>query len=172
MKDIKLYKSPIKSLRLLFLSSIFVIPSLYFILVEKDSKNTFVYSLCFFGIGFLLSIFNILDKRVQIIINEIGIWDRSTKEEIIKWEHIEQAYSIEIYKQIFIPLITNENFISKKKLYKWASFLNGISGGQKINLNFSYIKIDIDKAVDFINMMTTKNIEERKKIIELHKGKL
>ena len=166
MKEIKLYKSPIKSLRLLFLSSLFFIPSLYFILIEKSPNSAFFSALGFFGIGFSLSLFNILDRRVQIIINEIGIWDRSLNEEIIKWEFIEKAYAIEIHKQIFVPLKTNKNFKPRKKLYKWASFLNKISGGQKVNLNFSYIKIDIHKVVDFINIMKSENITERKKLIK------
>lgn len=172
MKEIKLYKSPIKSLRLFFLSSIFVIPSLYFILTEKNFKSSYLLVLGFFGIGFLLSLFNIIDRRVQIIINEIGIWDRSTNEEIIKWEFIEKAYTIEIHKQIFVPLKMNKNFKPRKNLYKWASFLNKISGGQKVNLNFSYIKIDTHKVVDFINVMESESITERKKLIESYLSEL
>ena len=88
MKEIKLYKSPIKSLRLLFLSSIFVITSAWIIMTESKPDNSFWFCLCFFGIGFLLSLYNILDGRAQIIITKLeefrdlngGVWDTYREE--------------------------------------------------------------------------------------------
>lgn len=172
MKEIKLYKSPIKSLRLFFLSSLFVIPSIWFIITEKQTKYIFWFCLCFFGIGFLISIFNILDRRVQIIVTKIGIWDRTINQETIKWEFIEEAYDIEIHKQVFISIKTDERFVMKKKLYKWANNLNQKVGAQKINLNFSYIKIDIEKMVTFINIMKTEEIQGREKLMELYENRI
>jgi hypothetical protein len=172
MKEIKLYKSPLKSLRLFILSSIFVIPSIWFITTERQTEKTFWFGLCFFGIGFLLSLFNILDRRVQIIITKIGIWDRTSRQGIIKWEYIENANDVQIFKQIFIALKTNEKFVIKKKLYRWAKNLNNAVGGKEANLNVSYIKVDIEKFITFINVMRDENIEGREKVMEMYEDRI
>ena len=126
MKEIKLYKSPLKSLRLLFLTSVFVIPSIWLITREKQTDKVIWFCLCFFGIGFILSLFNILERRAQIIITKNGIWDKTSRQGIIKWEYIEYANEVNVFKQVFVALKTNEKFVIKKKLYKWV-------------LDFSYI---------------------------------
>ena len=172
MKEISLYKSPFKSLRLFLLSSIFVIPSIWFITSENETDKIFWFTLCFFGIGFVLSLFNILDRRTQIIINKIGIWDRTLRQETIKWEYIKDANHIEIYKQVFVTLKTNEKFVPRKKLYKWAEYLNKSVGGEKVNLNVSYIKIDLEKFVTFINIMKKENIEDRENVMKMYENRI
>ena len=172
MKEINLYKSPLKSLRLLFLSSVFVFPSIWFIITEKETEKIFWFSLCFFGIGFVLSLFNILDRRAQIVISKIGIWDRSLRQEMIKWECVKDAYEIQIYRQFFIALKTDESFVSKKKLYKWAKYLNNAVGAQEVNINISNIKVDTDKFVTFINIMKSENVENREQIIAMYEDRI
>jgi hypothetical protein len=172
MKEINLYKSPLKSLRLMFLTSVFVIPSIWFIITEKEVEKIFWFCLCFFGIGFVLSLFNILDRRVQITITKIGIWDRSLRQGIIKWEYIENANDVQIFKQVFVALKTNKNFVMKKKLYKWAKFLNNAVGGQEVNLNVSYIKVDMEKFITFINIMKRENIEDREKVMGMYENRI
>ncbi len=172
MKEIKLYKSPIKSLRLFFLSSIFVIPSAWIIITDSKPDNSFWFCLCFFGIGFLLSLFNILDRRAQIIITKIGIWDRTLRQGIIKWDFIEGANQLQLFSQVFVALQTNENFVPKKKLFKWAKNLNNFVGGKEVNLNVSYIKIDMEKFVTFIDIMQSENIETREKVMEMYESRI
>ena len=60
MTEIKLYKSPIKSLRLFLLSSLFVIPCAWLIF-KGDNSWEFWLALCFFGLGYIVSLFNIID---------------------------------------------------------------------------------------------------------------
>jgi hypothetical protein len=172
MKEIKLYKSPLKSLRLLFLTSILVIPSIWLITKDKETDKIIWFCLCFFGFGFLLSLFNILDRRAQIIVTKIGIWDRTSRQGIIKWEYIEDANDVQIFKQVFVALKTNENFVMKKKLYKWAKFLNNAVGGQEVNLNVSYIKVDLEKFITFINIMKSENIEDREKVMGMYENRI
>lgn len=145
MTEIKLYKSPIKSLRLFLLSSIFVIPCAWLIFAKGNNDWDLWFPLCFFGLGYLVSLFHILDRRVQIIINRNGIWDRTTKLGIIEWESIKAAYEIEVYKQKFISVVGNEKLKSKKKIYGWASYLNRKIGTQDINLNISQIQVNAEK---------------------------
>ena len=172
MKEIKLYKSPLKSIRLLFLSSIFVIPSIWFITTEKETDKVFWFCLCFFGIGFVLSLFNILDRRAQIIITKIGIWERTSRQGIIKWEYIEDANEVNIFRQVFVALKTNEKFLVKKKLYKWTKYLNNAVGGKEVNLNVSYVKVDMEKFITFLYIMKSEDIESREKVMEMYKDRI
>ncbi len=70
---------------------------------------------CFFGLAIPIGFFHLFDKRPQVIINEIGIYDRTTHNEFINWEIIKDAYPINIYGQDFICLLVSENFRPSKK---------------------------------------------------------
>jgi len=172
MEEIKLYKSPLKSLRLLFLSSLFVIPSLWLLLKNEKAETSLLFCLCFFGIGFLLSLFNIVDRRPQIILNKNGVWDRSTNEEVIKWEIIKSANEINIYKQIFVCLKLDKSFVPKKKQYSWAKKLNNSIGAKDVNLNVSYIKVNIEKLMTLITLLSQEKIENREELLKLYSSKL
>lgn len=172
MKEIKLYKSPIKSLRLLFMSSLFVFPSIWFIINEDETKIIFWLCLLFFGIGFLLSLYNILDRRPQIVITKFGIWDRASGQGTIKWESIEEANEVQVYKQVFVALKTNESFVVKKRMYSWAKNLNKMVGAQDVNLNISYTKVDVEKFITFINILKNENVEDREQVMEMYKYRI
>ena len=172
MTEIKLYKSPFKSLRLLLLCSIFVIPSAWLIFATENNDWQLWCSLCFFGLGYIVGLFHILDRRVQIIINKNGIWDRTTKLGLMQWELIKKAYEIEIQKQKFISIVASKKLKSKKKIYAWASYLNRKIGAQDINLNISQIKVNAEEMVMLINILKNEPIEGRDKVIEMYKDKL
>lgn len=171
MREIKLYKSPLKSLKLVVLSSIFVLPSIWFIM-NKEDEIILWFCLCFFGLGFVLGLLNMFDRRAQIIINKVGIWDRTTKQDIIKWEFIENAYDVNVHKQLFISFKTNKKFVPKKKMYKWAKFLNKSVGAQNLNINVSYIKADIEKLLTLINILKNEPIENREQVIEIFRSRI
>ena len=165
MTEIKLYKSPIKSLRLFLLSSIFVIPSAWLI-YKGDNNWKLWFPLCFFGLGYIVSVFNILDRRVQIIITKKGIWDRTTKIGLMEWEFIKEAYEVQVYNQKFISVTVDEKLKSRKKLYAWASYLNRTVGAQDINLSISQIKVNAEKLLTLIDILKNEPIEKRNEVIE------
>ena len=172
MTEIKLYKSPIKSLRLFLLCSIFVIPCGWLIFFKGYNEWEGWLTLCFFGLGFLVSLFHILDRRVQIIINRNGIWDRTTKLGLMEWELIKEAYEIDVEKQKFISIVADEKLKSKKKTYAWASYLNKNIGAQDINLNISQMKVNAEKMVTLIDILKNEPIENREEVIEMYKDRL
>lgn len=172
MKEIKLYKSPMKSIRLFVLSSIFVIP-IFWIITSSDKIDTSMWiSILVFGSIFFFSLFNMIDRRSQIIINKIGIWDRSINQDVIKWELIKGANETNVYKQIFISLDLDKDFIIKKKQYKWAKKLNELFGAKEINLNLSYIKVDLEKFITLIEVLSHSQIEEREHLIDLYRDRI
>lgn len=95
----------------------------------------------FFGLGIPVALFQTFDRRPQIIITENGIWDRTTKQDEIKWGQIKGAYPLDIFKQKFVSLVVDDTFVLKRNLYKWAAKLNEETGAQKVNLRLANLKL-------------------------------
>jgi len=164
-----LYKKPLKGLKLLALTIPFVAIGIWMINIEPFGTLNYIMGwlgISFFGLGIPIGLFQIFDRRPQVIISENGIWDRTTKQDEIKWEQIQEAYPLDIYKQKFVSLVVDDTFVTKKNLYKWAAKINEAIGAQKINLPVSQLKIDEHKMTDFINEMITTEKANRPNIIK------
>ena len=118
------------------------------------------------GLGIPVGLFQLFDKRPQIIINENGIWDRTTNQNEVKWEQIQGAYPLDIYGQEFISLVVDDTFVFKRKQYKWAAKINEAIGAQKLNLHLSQLRIDKNKMTSFIQEMTETEKRNRPSIIK------
>ncbi|GEM55714.1 hypothetical protein B0A58_16110 [Flavobacterium branchiophilum NBRC 15030 = ATCC 35035] len=154
MTELKLYKSNSKGFKILAMSLPFVSIGIW--MIAENHNGTFDFYMgwfitSFFGLGILIIIFNFLDKRPQIVIYENGIWNRTTKQNEIKWEQIKECYLIDIYNQKFISIVTNETFALKKNTFSWLNKLNKYVAAQEMNINLGLINIDENKLTDFIN---------------------
>lgn len=154
------------------MSSLFVFPSIWFIMNENETKIILWLCLLFFGIGFFISLYNILDRRPRIVITKFGIWERASGQGIIKWESIEEANEVQAYKQVFVALKTNGSYVGKKKIYNWAKNFNKMAGVQDVNLNISYTKVDVEKFITFIKIMKNENVENREQVMEMYKHRI
>lgn len=153
MTEIRLYKSPWRAIKLLLMSSVFVIIGIYLLTQTNSSKFMAWLTICFFGLGLPLGLINLFDRRPQIIINEIGIYDRTTRLETINWGIIKDAYPIDIHGQKFICLVVDEQYKPSRKkglFYRNVVKLNEAIGAQEINLSLGQIKIDVGKLNKFI----------------------
>lgn len=169
MTELKLYKSNSKGFKILALSLPFVLIGIW--MISENQNGTFDYYMgwfitSFFGLGIPISIFTLLDKRPQIIINENGIWDRTTKQKEIKWEQIKESYLIDIYNQKFISIAVDETFVFKKNAFSWLNKLNKYVGAQELNINLSQIKIDENKLTDLINNIRVSEKYQRNNLIK------
>ncbi|GGF23473.1 STM3941 family protein [Flavobacterium limi] len=168
MTEIKLYKSNLKGIKIFALCLPFVLIGVW--MISEKQNGTFDFYMgwfiaSFFGLGIPISIFTLLDKRPQIIINENGIWDRTTKQNEIKWEQIIKAYPIDIYNQKFISIIVDETYEFKKRQYNWAEKLTELIGAQKLNLNLSQLKIDENQLTILINKIKDVEKNDRNNLI-------
>lgn len=168
MAEIKLYKSMARGFKLIAMSLPFVFIGYY--MISKEQQGTFDYIMgwfcaIFFGLGIPIGLLSIFDKRPQIIINANGVWDRTLKQNEIKWEEITDAYLIEINKQKFISLEVADTFEIKKQ-YKWVGKFNESIGAQKLNLNLSQIKTDENKLTLLINQLIVTERNERNSLID------
>ncbi len=124
----------------------------------------------FFGLAYPLGIYNLIDKKPMIIINEVGIYDRSANRDFINWELIHDAYPINISGQKFICLIIDEKFKPSRKkgvIYKSAVKLNEAIGAQELNIHLGQIKkIDEIKLTEFILEMSKADKNTKTELIK------
>lgn len=163
--DIKLYKSPWRAIKLILLCSPFVVGGA-FMLTQTDTPEWIAYlNIGFFGLGYPVGLFHLLDRRPQVIINEIGIFDRTAYNEFINWDVIHDAYLINISGQKFICLVVDEKYEPSLKKGTFAKSMAGINkgiGAQELNISLGQIAIDELKLTLFIQAMITVRPEDRK----------
>ena len=165
MTEVKLYKTTLKGLRIFALTIPFVVIGIW--MITNNESSGWLVTL-FFALGIPVGLFQIFDRRPQIIINENGIWDRTTNQDEVKWEQIQGAYPLDIYGQKFVSLVVDDTFVFKQKQYKWAAKISEAIGVQKLNLHLGQLKIDENKMTAFIQEMAETEIRDRPSIIKKH----
>ena len=156
MTEIKLYKSPWRAIKLIVLCSVFVAGG-YFMLQDSDAPKWAAWiNIFFFGLGFPVGLFHLFDRRPQIIINELGIFDRMIYNKFINWEVILGAYPIKISGQKFVCLHVDEKYEPSfrkgkfaKTMAKWSKEI----GAQELNISLGQVVVDAQKLTDFILTM-------------------
>ena len=168
MTEYKIYKSPWKAIKLALLSSVFVIGGIYMLYQPSTSRTMAWSTIIFFGLGFPLALYQLFDRRPQIIINEIGILDRTIHSDFINWEIIEDAYLVDVHGQKFICLVVDQLFEpsrSKGVLRKQVAGLSKVFGFQELNINLSNVNIDAQRLTEFILAMRTTEMSMRASVI-------
>ena len=169
MDEIRLHKKPIKAIIILAGSTCFVFFGIWEISKENIDTYTFIMgylTIAFFGLGIAVGLYHLLDRKPQIILNKEGIWDRSTKQKLIPWNLIKNAYPINISGQKFISLELDKDFEKEIKQYKWATKFNKAIGAQTINLQLGQLNVNSNRLTDLILRMTKLDITERTKEIK------
>lgn len=115
----------------------------------------------FFGLGIILGIKQLFDKKVQIEIDENGVWDKTLRTGKIDWKYIKGAYPINIMDSHFISLILDEEYESKILQYGWATKLSNEVGAQKVNLNLVNIKANSRKVAEIITKTAEMDLNSR-----------
>jgi hypothetical protein len=159
MIEYKLYKSPWKALKLMLLCSPFVLGGLF--LPVSHGMGWFKWlSVSFFGLGYPIGLFQLLDRRPQLIINEIGIFDRMIHKDFINWEIIQDAYLAEVHNQKFICLVVDEKFNPSR-----MKFLSKAMGFQELNISLGNINVNAERLAEFILAMRFAERPERPEMI-------
>jgi hypothetical protein len=168
--EIKLYKSPWRAIKLLFLSSVFVVGGILLLTQPAAPRWLGWFTISFFGLGYPVAIFHLLDRRPQIIINELGIFDRTTYKDFINWEVIRDAYPIDISGQKYVCLVVDEKYepsYTKRGLARSAARLAKKIGAQELNIWLGQINIDEKKLTQFILSMIGTSPSNRSKNLRI-----
>jgi hypothetical protein len=173
MVELKFYKSPWKAIKLMLLCSPFVVLSLYDIIghsINMPPALSWV-GLCFFGLGIPLGLYNLFDRRPEIIINGEGIFDRQTIKNFLDWDFIENVYVKDmrvsaLSKQKFLCVIFppgSEPPIKRRKLF---GRVNKNMGYGDISISISPLKkYDWQKITNFINTMAHADAAARQNLL-------
>lgn len=167
--DIKLYKSPWKALLLLAACLLFVALGIWLL---RDPEIERFWAWCcigFFGLGIPVSLFNLFDRRPQIILDEVGVFDRTTFKNVIPWDVIRDAYMLNINQTKFICLIVDKQFEPSRKkgrfIRGFARMSKSLTGAQELNINLSAVSVDAMKLGQFVLEMARLAPEARKRRI-------
>ncbi|QQL48398.1 hypothetical protein GO620_009340 [Mucilaginibacter ginkgonis] len=119
------------------------------------------FCICFFGLGYPFALFNLFDRRPQIIINETGIFDRTAYNDFVNWNTIDHAYWITIHKQPFVCLIIKEEYKDLIKGSPRMKKVNEAMGFQEINISLGSVSnVDQQKLTALIiNLANAKPMD-------------
>ena len=147
------------------ISLLFVAIGIFILSIENDLKSIVISWSCviFFGFAFLIFLWQIFDTRPRVVIDQIGVYDRTLGVGIIEWEDIEHAYLNSLMKNDFISLVLKnpEKYLHKlsKPKAKLAKY-NRTLGFETININLSGVNIDSREVFDiFIKQLTKVRIK-------------
>jgi hypothetical protein len=163
--ELKLYKSPWRAIKLILLCSVFVFVGIFLLRYSDAPKWVGWMSIIFFGLGYPVGLFHLFDRRPQIIINEVGIFDRMAYGDFINWEVIRGAYPIDIHGQKLVCLVVDEVFEPKIKKKDYIKKFSKDIGAQELNIALGQIKVDETKLTEFILTMISVAPQNRKKEI-------
>jgi len=166
--EIKLYNSPWRALKLFVLCSIFVGGGVYLLMKTHALPLAGWLNIGFFGLGYPVSLYHLFDRRPQVIINELGIFDRSTYTGFINWEVIRDAYALHNDEQKFICLVVDERYepsLKKGKLAQTVSYSRK-KGAQELNLSLGKISVDEKKLTSFIRELIRATPSTRQPLLE------
>jgi hypothetical protein len=167
--EIKLYNSPLRALKLFLLCSIFVGGGVYLLMKTHMLPLVGWLNIGFFGLGYPVSLYHLFDRRPQVIINELGIFDRSTYTGFINWEVIRDAYPLDIEEQKFICLLVDERYepsLKKGKFERTLSRLKKELRAQELNISLSHISVDEKKLSSFIRKLIKATPNTRQPLLE------
>ena len=167
MKEIKIYKSLWKGIQLVLLSTPFMLLGIW-MFVDEGVSFMMIVMIVFASLGYVVSFHSILDRKPEIIINEVGIFAKSLTKDFINWEIIHNSYPMSINGQKFIALVVDEKYEPSKKrgiLFKKAMKINKILGAQELNIHLGQVKIDEVKLCLFINLMSKTDGVKRDELL-------
>lgn len=169
MKEFRLYKSRWKAVRLLVGCAAFVGIGC-FMLGRPDAPQWVAWaSIGFFGLGIPVCFVQFFDRRPQIIVNDVGVFDRTMHHEFINWEIIQDVYLVEVHKQNIICLIVDQAFVPSRRKGKFrqsVATLNKELGFQELNISLGFVSIDAPRFAEFILAMRGAAPPEREVLVQ------
>ncbi|MCI1186274.1 hypothetical protein MON38_02495 [Hymenobacter sp. DH14] len=169
MKEFRLYKSRPKALKLLLGCAAFVAIGCFMLTQPTAPKGVAWMSIGFFGLGIPVCLFQLFDRRPQIIVNDIGVFDRTMHHEFINWELIQDVYLAEVNRQVFICLVVDSAFEPSRRKGKFkqgVASLNKELGFQELNISLAFVNIDAFRFAEFMLAMRGAAPPEREVLVQ------
>lgn len=126
-------------------------------------------SLCFFGLSIPTALFIFFDKQPQIIVNEIGIFDRMAYKEMVNWELVQDAYRLDIHGQRIMCIVLDQKAIPLLKGNKKLKDISKAMGFQEVNLSLGQLKKSDQDRVEWlvINLMNANPSQRQQLMLDI-----
>lgn len=147
------------------------------------------FSICFFGLAMLMGVFNLLDRRAEMILNEQGIFNRQTygifndkkNKGFVTWESIKDAFliayqnrspqGIPTSKQKFICLNLDREAINN--LGDRSNKLSKKLGLGDYNIPLANLKnFDEQKFIELVKTMSICDFSQKQQLLNEFKKQL
>lgn len=163
-ETIVLYNSKAQYIKLMILCSIFVILGVTILCSDHSTKSQLIgwLNVVFFGLGILVAIRQLLDKKARIVIDSRGITDNTLKVGLIEWRDIEGASLSRIQREHFIQLelASESKYLDRLSTsHKRAAEANTFLGFQRLSINLSGVQCD---PKDILNLVVQESGYARK----------
>ena len=165
MTDLRIYRSRWKGIRSMLLYSVFIFGGFCIAKGSAGSMSAAYLSILLLALTYPFALYHIFDRRPKIIINEIGIFDRTANKNIINWEIIKDAYLTDVYKRKFICLVIDKKFEPsnfKGKYSQNVAVLLKAIGFQELNISLGKLSVNGERFTEFIVAM--KNADKPKRL--------
>ncbi|HMG92746.1 MAG TPA: hypothetical protein VK589_21965 [Chryseolinea sp.] len=162
--EITLYKSPKKAFKLILISSIVAVCAM-FVLVTIDAPTTAWYVIIgVYGLVYPVALFHLFDRRPQIVINEIGIFDRRTCKDFINWKVIKRAWAQDAMVVSDVFLLVDDKYLSslKKAAVNRPRMIYPEIRAHLVVISVGQLAVDPFKLTEFILKMIKASQEGRK----------
>ena len=160
MESLEIKSSKIKYILLLFAAVGFVAGGI-FILLKGGPAWVGWMSIIFFGSMVPLFGWQIFDNRPRLVIDELGVYDRTLGISKIDWQDIDGAYLKSIHGNDFICLQINnvEKYLGQlTPIKRAATNANEKLGFTPLSLNLSAISADSNQILELVlKMSASKN---------------
>lgn len=161
--QLQLYKSPRKQIYILSISFFFVVVGIY--LLQSTFASVLMAWLCIliFSIGILIGLLQLLERQPQIIISDVGIFDRATHPDFINWKVIQEAHPLQAAGQEFVSLMVAEDFVSSIRGKKPGKAVNSSHAavGQQLHLSLEQLPVNAGRMADFVQAILAHAPEAR-----------
>lgn len=168
MTEVKIYKSPWQAVKMMLLCSVFVGLGCFLLGQPHAPQWVAWLNIGFFGLSYPLGIYQLLDRRPKLIINEVGIFDRSAHHDFINWELIEEVYLTEINRQSFICLVVPKTFEPSRRkgiFGRGVAQLNKALGFQELNIALGAMRVDAVRLALFVLAMSKADRPARTQLL-------
>lgn len=162
--EITLYKSPKKAFKLILVSSVLVVFALVLLVALNVPTRAWYPIIGVCALGYPVALFHLFDRRPQIVINEIGIFDRRTCKDFINWDVIQRAYAMDVLIGGYVCLIVDNKYLSsiKKTQVDRPFMIFPEIGAHQIDISVGQLAVDEFKLAEFIVEMIRLRPEKRK----------
>jgi hypothetical protein len=119
--------------------------------------------LCFFGLGALILLWQVLDRRPRLVIDRDGVIDRMLGVGRIAWTDLEWAYLQSVSDNCFVCLVLRDPSTYLNKMWwirrQWIG-LNKAVGCTELNLNLSGVSVDPEEVLRVVLWHVIENNKE------------